>query len=141
VYGTPFINKKTFLRLENAHIPIVYADNYRFTFTHAKFFLIDDTLILSTGNLAHTSFTKNRDIMWISTDASLLAFLENLFLADFAHEKYIPKSLPMSIVTSPENSRKRISNMILDARSTIDLYVQTLEDPELIKLLASAQSR
>jgi phosphatidylserine/phosphatidylglycerophosphate/cardiolipin synthase-like enzyme len=125
--------------LRDANISVVYADNYRFTFTHAKFFLIDDLLVISTGNLAHTSFISNRDIMLLSREVSVLHFLENLFLADFSHKKYISDTTPDTIVTSPENSRDRIESLIKAAHTSIDLYIQTLEDNDLLDLLKLAQ--
>jgi phosphatidylserine/phosphatidylglycerophosphate/cardiolipin synthase-like enzyme len=48
VYGSPTINRDTTKKLTDAGIPVYYSDPGRFTFTHAKFFIFDDTYIVST---------------------------------------------------------------------------------------------
>jgi cardiolipin synthase A/B len=86
VYGTPRINSPTYKSLTSAGIDVVYADGYRYTFTHAKFFILDDEFYISTGNLTYSLFTKNRDIIYRSYDSQILDFLSAVFLADSAHQ-------------------------------------------------------
>jgi phosphatidylserine/phosphatidylglycerophosphate/cardiolipin synthase-like enzyme len=85
VYGTPRINSPTYKTLKSAGIDVAYADGYRYVFTHAKFFLLDDIFYISTGNLTYSSFTKNRDIIYRSTNSEILEFLSSIFLADQGH--------------------------------------------------------
>jgi phosphatidylserine/phosphatidylglycerophosphate/cardiolipin synthase-like enzyme len=85
VFGTPRINDATYKKLKNAHIPVVFSDSQKYNFTHAKFWMIDDTYCVSTGNLTYSAFQKNRDIIVCDTDKKVLSFFELLFLADERH--------------------------------------------------------
>ena len=71
VYFTPRINDPTFEKLQTARIPVVFADNRRYTFTHAKFWIVDNEWCLSTGNWSYTTFTKNREFIYCSDDRSI----------------------------------------------------------------------
>jgi phosphatidylserine/phosphatidylglycerophosphate/cardiolipin synthase-like enzyme len=109
VYGTPRVNAPVFALLKKEGIPVVYADNSRFTFTHAKFFLVDNTYYISTGNLTRSFFLTNREFLFSDSLSDNLVFLENLFLADFAHREISPDvSLPDTLVLSPINSRSQL---------------------------------
>jgi hypothetical protein len=59
-------------KLSNAGIKVVYADNHRYSFTHAKFWIIDDTYSISTGNWTASFFTKNREYIYTDTDRATL---------------------------------------------------------------------
>lgn len=63
------MNQKTYQKLQNSGIPIVYADNTRYTFTHAKFWVMDHTFCISTGNLTITGYKKNRDLIYCDNDS------------------------------------------------------------------------
>jgi hypothetical protein len=116
-------------KLSGAGIPIVYADNHRYSFTHAKFWIIDDTYSISTGNWTASFYTKNREYIYTGTDMSTLRFLEDIFTADSTHMGYKDISMvPSHIVMSPLNARSQIQDLILSTQNSIILYVQTLDD-------------
>lgn len=85
MFGTPKINIPVFRKLNEAGIPVVYTDNHRYSFTHAKFWIIDDAYSISTGNWTVSFFDKNREYIYHDSDANTLHFLEQIFLADFTH--------------------------------------------------------
>jgi hypothetical protein len=64
----------------------VYADNNRYVFTHAKFWIIDDTYSISTGNWTASFFDKNREYIYHGKDRGTLTFLEQIFIADYTHK-------------------------------------------------------
>lgn len=64
VYGTPTINQTVAKRLREANITITYSDAERYTFTHAKFWIVDDVYYISTGNWTKSSFSKNREYIY-----------------------------------------------------------------------------
>lgn len=136
VYGTPFINRKIYESLMNADIPVVYADNMRYVFTHAKFFLIDDTYFISTGNWTKSFFTKNRDTIITGKDLVLTAFLERIFYADFSHKSFLDlKKIPNDVVVSPLNSRDFFDNLLLSTNTSMYFYTQTFTDTQLLEKL------
>lgn len=85
VYGTPRINDTAYETLKNAGIPVVFADNRKYNFTHAKYWILDDKYCISTGNLTYSAFQKNRDMILCDDEKGILPFLESVFLADEKH--------------------------------------------------------
>jgi phosphatidylserine/phosphatidylglycerophosphate/cardiolipin synthase-like enzyme len=60
-FGNSYINKRPYTTLQNANIPVVWADSKKYVFTPAKFFLIDDSYIVMTANMTHSAFVTNRE--------------------------------------------------------------------------------
>jgi cardiolipin synthase A/B len=138
VYGTPRINDDTYDTLKNAGIPVIFADNRKYNFTHAKYWIIDEGYCISTGNLTYSSFQKNRDMIVCDDEKGILSILESVFLAD---EKHIfpvfSTPIPADIALSPINMRSRVTEFIFSAKKSIFLYVQDVSDRELLELLDS----
>jgi PLD-like domain len=141
VYGLPYANANLMKTLKSAKIPVVYADTYRYTFTHAKFWLIDDRFFISTGNLTKSFFEGNRDFIFSSSEKGVLGFLEQVFVRDFDHESIDKTSVPTYIVISPIDARIKIEGFLTSAKQDIIVYTQTLEDNSMKSILQSQQER
>ena len=138
VYGTPWINNDTQKILKSENIPVVFADNTRYTFTHAKIWLIDDIWCLSTGNWSYSTFTKNREFIACNDDPSLRANIEEIFLADSAYElPYFSGGLDNRLGVSPLNMRAWLTENISLAKKSLYIYNQSLSDTGIIDLLES----
>lgn len=135
VYSLPRVNIPVYSTLQEAWIPIKYTDSYRFTFTHAKFWIIDDRYFISTGNLTKSFFESNRDFIFHSSDISTLDFLSSLFLWDFSYLGIDNSTIPNHIILSPVDSRSKIEYLLGRAQEEIILYTQTLTDKALIDLI------
>ncbi len=142
VFGTPYINTPIVKKLQQAWIEVIYADNHRYAFTHAKFWIIDDTYFISTGNWTASFFNKNREYIYADSDEQTRWFLEKIFLSDSAHLGFKDATMiPDHIVISPLDTRKKISRLIQSAKSNIVLYVQTLSDDEMLSLLSESSKK
>jgi polyphosphate kinase len=139
VYGLPYANANFMKSLKSAGIPVVYADTYRYTFTHAKFWLIDDRFFISTGNLTKSFFEGNRDFIFSSSESSTLDFLGKVFQADRVHEGIDRAKIPSHIVLSPIDARSKIERLLTSAQQEIILYTQTLEDDQIKEILQTQQ--
>ncbi len=136
VYATPRINDDNFKKLKNAGVKVTYADNDRYNFTHAKFWIVDDDYCASTGNLTHSSFQKNRDIIICDTHLEILRVLKALFLADEAKELPVfSESIPLNIAISPINMRTRLISFLQSAKQSLFVYVQSVSDPGILSIL------
>lgn len=136
VFGTPQINTPVFKKLRNAGIQVFYADNYRYTFTHAKFWIIDQTYSISTGNWTASFFNKNREYIYTGTDIPTLRFLEEIFAVDAEHMSFRDMSMiPSHIVISPLDARVKIESLISRTEHSLLLYVQTLSDPHILDMI------
>lgn len=65
-------------------IPLTFSDPQRYAFTHAKFWIIDATVCVSTGNWTRSFFIKNREFVFCTAHDQLVEFLGEVFLSDAA---------------------------------------------------------
>ncbi len=136
VYNTPRINDATYKKLQWAWVPVVFSDNKKYTFTHAKFWIIDDSYCVSTGNFTYSAFQKNRDIIVCDQDRNVLSVLEEVYRADEAHVlPLFSGPVPLNIGMSPLNMRSRLVHYIQSAHTSISVYVQSLSDRGILNLL------
>ena len=141
-YGTPKINNSIIQKLRAANIPVYFSDVHRYTFTHAKFWILDDTYYVSTGNWTDSFFAKNREYIYLGTDHPTLTILENIFIADTEHLAYTDVSrIPPYLVLSPIDARKKLTDFIQKTQKKLVLYIQTLDDPGLIDTIVQMQNR
>ncbi|MBP9779687.1 hypothetical protein KBD33_03650 [Candidatus Gracilibacteria bacterium] len=140
VFGTPTINKKIYDGLVSQGVDVVYADSYRYTFTHAKFMIIDNRYFISTGNFTESFFTKNRDLIFTDTGTGITSFMSSLFEKDYNHLGTNDMKIPDQLVISPINSRDKIESLIKEAKKDIIIYTQTLSDENILTLVKKAQS-
>lgn len=68
VYQNPRVNDSAWNVLKKAGAEVEWADEVRINFNHAKYLLIDDILVLGTGNFTPTTFSKNREFFVITQD-------------------------------------------------------------------------
>lgn len=137
VYSLPYVNKRVFDGLREAGISVMHADTYRYTFTHAKFWIIDERFFISTGNLTRSFFEGNRDFIFSSADTLTLQFLEEVFARDFSHAGVNPSLVPPHVVISPLDARSKIEQLLSSATTEIIIYTQTLDDDSMKEILQS----
>ena len=134
VFWFPKMNRESFGILEKNWIEVSYASNHLYNFTHAKFYIIDDTYIISTWNIAHTTFTKNREFFAKWNNQSDLIQLEKIFIYDSKKEKLLTSSW-YNLIISPINSRTNLVKIIQQAEKNIVIYIQSLSDDIMIENL------
>ena len=136
VYMTPRINDTVFNLFKKEWIEVVYADNVRYTFTHAKMWIIDDRWCVSTGNWSYSTFTKNRDFIYCAEDSLLMKYFEEIFLSDFKHiVPYFTLWIDPRLWLSPTNMRSWILDNIWKAKKNLYIYNQTISDEGILNLL------
>ncbi len=124
------------MKLKNASIDVIYANNRRYNFTHIKSWIIDTRWCISTGNWSYTTFTKNREFISCSDDREILRDLEEIFISDFGMVRpYFPEGLDSRIGLSPENIRPWISTHLNAAKKKILVYNQSVSDRKVLKIL------
>ncbi|MBU6428549.1 MAG: hypothetical protein KGR26_06050 [Cyanobacteria bacterium REEB65] len=132
--GAPFnINQATFNSLQNAGVDVQWS-NPAFTYTHAKFMVVDDqTALICTANFSKAAFSTNREFGAIDTNAQDVEDLNQLFAADWARTNFVPTA--PNLVVSPTNSRTKLENLLSGAHRTIAIEDEEFSDPEAISLL------
>ena len=129
------LNNKHFRLLQEAGIDIVWSNPKNYSLNHAKLLLIDQRAIVSTGNMTHSLFTKNRDLILVTQDEDIRQQLHQVFQADFSG-KLVSISHP-NIVISPDNSRHKLATLIGQAEDSLKMYFQYIQDDTMQDLLIS----
>jgi len=122
VFGGTTINTKTFKTLQTAGVSVTYDNSKLYNFVHTKLLIIDNTYIITTGNLSYSSFVYNREFYVIGTDGADLQTLQNIFSADFEGREISEST--NNLVVSPINSRKKIETLLTSAHKDIFLYAE-----------------
>ncbi len=115
---------------------------------HAKFLLIDhQELLLGSGNLVRYGLGGNelesansRDFWVGDTRAKSLTEAQTLFEADWSRTPTSTASFTNLVVT-PDNVRSRVYQVIDSAKTTLCVYNQSLDDPQLLQKLVDAKKR
>ncbi len=136
VYGLPQGNQNTIQWLQEQGIPLFFSDSNRYTFTHAKFWIIDDTYCISTGNWTRSSFSSNREYIFCAHNDSTRKILESMFLADTEQQAWKDRSkIPQELVISPLNARESILHFIAGTHQDLLIYTQSVTDSEVLNAL------
>lgn len=134
VFGATMINSKTFKTLQEAGISVTYDNSKLYNFVHTKLLIVDDTYIITTGNLSYASFTQNREFYVIGKNTNDITTLEKIFLADFDGREISESDT--NLVISPIDSRKKIETLLESAEKDIFLYAQNFWDVRIQDILA-----
>lgn len=111
----------------------------RYTYTHAKFIIVDDKVgIVSTANFTYSAFTSNRDLGVTTTEPAEVRDLESIFEADWRDE---PTPVVSTLVLSPTNARVEMASLVGDARSRIDVYAEEMYDERMVNAFIAARKR
>lgn len=133
-YGGGNINQRSKKLLEEAGI-IVKWTNPRYALTHQKAFVIDDRLALILNqNMTTSSFGNNREFNIIDENLLHVAEIEKMFWADWERKSFSPTD--SDLVISPYNARGKLTALIKYAISSIDIEMEILQDPEIVRLLS-----
>ena len=132
-YNAGNINDKAAESLTGAGIPTAFASSDNYALTHAKYIIVDDRYIISTANLSHTSFTSNREYLYIGADSTDLAALVRIFTSDMAGKRDVVSS--GALVVSPDDSRAKIETVIRSAKQSLDIETETLSEASIESLL------
>jgi cardiolipin synthase A/B len=112
----------------------------KFKVTHEKAFVIDGTTaIIMSFNLVSEYFTDTRDFGIVTTVPAEVEEVAKVFAADWADKPITPK-VP-SLVWSPVNSRTKLTDMINNAKKTLDIYCEEAEDPGTLGAMVAAAKR
>lgn len=138
-FGLGTFSERIALELKAAGIGVRWGSS-RFTYTHAKFLVVDDRrAIVSTANFSRSGFDTNREVL-IEDDAPAdVRDLSNIFRADW--DRVSPTLRSPNLVISPVNGRSLIEALLRSARSRVDIYAEEMQDPAVERLLLALRRR
>ncbi len=133
VYLAPYLNNKAYNFFKNNKIPIVWSNPKNYSLNHTKMMIVDDEVLLSTGNYSHSSFKSNREFFMNFDDQKLVAKLKDIFNHDFLWEKY--NIYDENLVLSPFYSKDRFTKLIESASKSIKIYTLNFWSEDIKNLI------
>jgi len=128
-YLAPRLNDSVFNELKDYGIDIVWSDSRDYALNHSKLMIIDDDVVLSTGNVSYSTFAYNKDFFIITDDDIIRENILFAFQKDFLGEKVSPYT--DNLVISPSYSRAKFEKLFSAAESSIQMYFQYFQDDDL----------
>jgi phosphatidylserine/phosphatidylglycerophosphate/cardiolipin synthase-like enzyme len=133
------VNEEAFDYLQSNGVQVHWSPPY-FALTHQKTLVIDDMeALVMTFNLSPQYYKSDRDFGVLDADPNDVAAIERTFDADW-NGKQIPSQNGDDLVWSP-NARGQLLSLIDGATSTLDVYNEEMEDPQIISALEQAAAR
>jgi phosphatidylserine/phosphatidylglycerophosphate/cardiolipin synthase-like enzyme len=126
--------------LRSAGVPVRWANEGAFRFTHEKAMEIDGRVAgIFTSNLTFSGIFSNREFGVIDRDSTDAAALAAIFDGDWSRRP--PRFTDRRLAVSPYNSRSDLDALIDGALRTLDLYAEEVADASIEAHLASAVRR
>lgn len=112
----------------------------RFTFSHAKYMIVDSSVLLVTNqNFTGAGFNSNREFGVITTEPGYVSESVAIFDADWTGATF--QGEIAHLVVSPINSRATILGLIDASSDSIWMYSEVLRDEEVTDALSNAAER
>lgn len=139
-YGGDRSARSAFDALRQAGVPVQWANERAFTYTHEKAMDVDDRVAgIFTFNLTSSGIFRNREFGVVDQNADDARALGSIFDADWNRRGAGVSS--SRLVISPYNARATIQRLVDGARRTLDLYAEEINDPSIESHLANAVHR
>ncbi len=139
-FGGGNSNENAYNALKDAGVQWQWTDDNVYTYTHQKSMVIDDRLAyIMSNNFTTSSFTSNREYGVVDADPADVAEIIRVFEADWTHTR--PDLADAHLVWSPVNARARIEALIDEAKASLDLEQEEMQDAEIGSHLLDALKR
>ncbi|HEV7555065.1 MAG TPA: phospholipase D-like domain-containing protein [Kofleriaceae bacterium] len=130
------VNQKYFDQLAAAGAQCKWSDP-KFTYQHAKFFVVDDSVaVLSTGNYSY-KYSINLERNFVVTDRDNADIADLLVVFDSDWQNITPNMSCTRMVISPVNSRQRILDVINSAQTTLTIESMQFADTDVRAAVAA----
>lgn len=143
------ILEKTPYKTEGINIPVMNTMNAKklpwkggnpdFQFTHQKTLVVDNQALVMTFNFTQSSFKNQRNFGVVTSDAGVINNINAVFNADWNREN--APSVMGRLFYSPVNSRSGYMNKMRDARKSLWIYAQSVDDKNIVSALVDAAER
>ena len=129
-YNAVSTNREASQFFRKNNISFYETDSSYFTFMHAKYMIIDDMWIISTGNWTRSTFSSNRDFFVFWENTIIMQDLKDLFERDLLDKAW--NWHDSRILVWPTNARERILQFVHSSIHEIDIYMPELTDTGII---------
>lgn len=138
-FGTFGDQREMFDRLGAIGVDVAWGPD-RFMFSHAKYMIVDESVLLVTNqNFTGAGFNSNREFGVITTEQKYVEEATAIFQADWSGASF--DGSVEHLVVSPINSRSTIPDLIDRSSNSIWMYSEVLRDEEITTALGNAADR
>jgi phosphatidylserine/phosphatidylglycerophosphate/cardiolipin synthase-like enzyme len=124
IYKSANLNLKTFLELQKNNISVSWSNPKNFKLNHSKIIIIDDELILSSGNLTYSTFSKNTDFFIFTKNFNIVEKFKKIFLSDFEGKKDF--IYDHNIVLSPNYTKEKFDFLFNSCKKSLKMYIPSI---------------
>lgn len=124
--------KKLLDELSGSGIKIKSDDAMGTNYVHSKLFLMDTKFIIQTANITYSSFTKNREMFFVSFNKNILDNLKKIFEKDWNWKELVPADINPNLLVCNIDCRSKFQYFISLAKESIYIQTQSLSDKETI---------
>jgi len=110
-------------------------DQMKTKYVHSKINLVDSGFWIQTANLTHSSFNKNREHFFYSTNTDVWNSLDNIFDKDWNGEKILLDDIHPNLVVCNINCRDVIEILLESAENSILIQTQYIVDERILDIL------
>lgn len=125
----------------NSHGVHVVWSSSKYYYTHEKSMVVDGSYVdIMTLNLQSQYYSTTRDFAVVDRNAKDIAAVTKTFNADYAHNAITPPA-GADLVWSPTNAQAKLTGLINNAKSSLKVYSEEMDDPAVTTDLANAAKR
>jgi cardiolipin synthase A/B len=120
---------------------ITYDQRMRTEYVHSKVDILDNSFLIKTANLTHSSLFENREYMFLSSNPGVLKSLKTVFTKDRSGWTITLADLHPNLVVCNINCRGVIEHMLNEAKESIIIDTQYINDAAIIDILSKQQKK
>lgn len=106
-------------------------------YVHSKVDIMDNSFLIKSANLTHSSLFTNREYMFLSSNSWVLQSLKTIFAKDRAGERIKLDDIHPNLVICNINCRGVIEYMLKSAKESIIIETQYINDAAVIDILTN----
>jgi phosphatidylserine/phosphatidylglycerophosphate/cardiolipin synthase-like enzyme len=138
-FGLPAQPSRMSSQLQAADVHVRWS-RPGFTYSHAKYIVIDDRVaLIGTANYSVSAFSKNREFILVDRSTRDVLSLSSLFRADW--DRLSAQLRDPNLVIAPGSARRQLTGLARSARRTLDVYAEEFADPALEGLFGQMARR
>lgn len=134
-------NQTAYDDLTSGGVHVVWSDESRYYYTHEKSMVVDDSYVdVMTLNLQSQYYSTTRDYAVVDSNAKDVAAVTKTFNADYKHGAITPP-VGADLVWSPTNAQAKLTGLINNAKTSLQIECEEMDDPTITSDLVAAAKR
>ncbi len=126
-------------KVSSSPIQVQSDEHLGLVYQHAKTFITDNHVIITTANIWFQWFRRNREYRFVTDYKPIVDNLTDLFQKDWQWKHIASEDIHHALLFCPLNCREKLHDFIESAEHTIFIQAQYLQDPVFLAQLKEKQ--